>query len=44
MHTEHNKIGFAILGFSYDFQSILQVSAKAQQGEESFYWKPPGSF
>jgi hypothetical protein len=25
-HTEHNKIGFAIFGFFYDFISILLVT------------------
>jgi hypothetical protein len=30
-HTEHNKNGFAILGFFYDFINILQVAAKTHK-------------
>jgi hypothetical protein len=29
-HTEHNKIGFAIFGITYDFICILQVVAEIQ--------------
>jgi hypothetical protein len=30
-HTGHNKIGFAIFGFFYDFIGILQVAAKTHK-------------
>jgi hypothetical protein len=31
-YTEHNKIGFAIFGFLYDFILNLQVTAKTLKG------------
>jgi hypothetical protein len=35
-HTEHNKIGFAIFGFFYDFMSIYKLLLKHSEGKESF--------
>jgi hypothetical protein len=31
-YTEHNKIGFAIFGFFFDFILNLQVAAKTLKG------------
>jgi hypothetical protein len=31
-YTEHNKIGFAILDFFFDFPRILQGAAETQKG------------
>jgi hypothetical protein len=39
-YTEHNKIGFAIFGFSCDFIWILQGVAKTQKGKNHFVRRP----
>jgi hypothetical protein len=40
-HIEHNKIGFAIFGFFYDFIWNLQVTAKTHQRVKNHFTKRP---
>jgi hypothetical protein len=42
-HKEHNKIGFAIFGFFYDFyMQFTSCSQNTKEGKESFYKETPG--
>jgi hypothetical protein len=41
-HTEHNKIGFVIFRFFYDFISILQFLAQGVKSDFWFYEQVPG--
>jgi hypothetical protein len=40
-HTEHRKIGFAILGFFYDFLWILQGAAQTHKGVKILFASRP---
>jgi hypothetical protein len=44
-HPDHNKIGFASFGFSYDFILILQVTGyKGKNWKNLFLLKPLARF
>jgi hypothetical protein len=40
-HTEHNKIGFAMFGCSYNFIWILQVAGKTQRKGKNVFAQGP---